>query len=62
MRIGWESQGEGAPVLLVHGLGYTRQGWGPQRELLARRYRVLSYDNRGIGESEIGRASCRERV
>jgi pimeloyl-ACP methyl ester carboxylesterase len=37
----------------VHGLGYTRQGWGPQRELLARRYRVLSYDNRGIGESEI---------
>jgi 3-oxoadipate enol-lactonase len=53
MNIAWESQGEGAPVLLVHGLGYTRQGWGPQRELLARSYRVLSYDNRGIGESEI---------
>ena len=53
MNIRWESQGEGAPLLLVHGLGYTRQGWGPQRELLARRYRVLSYDNRGIGESEI---------
>ena len=42
-----------APVLLMHGLGYTRQGWGPLRELLARRYRVLSFDNRGIGESEI---------
>jgi pimeloyl-ACP methyl ester carboxylesterase len=40
-------------VLLVHGLGYTREGWGPLRELLARRYRVLSFDNRGIGESEI---------
>jgi 3-oxoadipate enol-lactonase len=53
VRIVWEAQGEGAPVLLVHGLGYTRQGWGPLRELLARRYRVLSYDNRGIGESEI---------
>jgi len=53
VNIRWESQGEGAPLLLVHGLGYTRQGWGPQRELLARRYRVLSYDNRGIGESEI---------
>jgi pimeloyl-ACP methyl ester carboxylesterase len=53
MRIAWESQGEGAPVLLMHGLGYTRQGWGPLRELLARRYRVLSFDNRGIGESEI---------
>jgi pimeloyl-ACP methyl ester carboxylesterase len=53
VRIAWQSQGEGAPVLLVHGLGYTREGWGPQRGLLARRYRVLSYDNRGIGESEI---------
>jgi 3-oxoadipate enol-lactonase len=53
VRIAWESQGEGPPVLLVHGLGYTREGWGPLRALLARRYRVLSYDNRGIGESEI---------
>ena len=53
MNIRWESQGDGAPVLLLHGLGYTREGWGPLRELLARRYRVLSYDNRGIGESAI---------
>ena len=28
MRIAWESQGEGAPVLLMHGLGYTRRGLG----------------------------------
>jgi pimeloyl-ACP methyl ester carboxylesterase len=53
VNVVWEAQGEGAPVLLVHGLGYTRQGWGLLRDLLARRYRVLSYDNRGIGESEI---------
>jgi 3-oxoadipate enol-lactonase len=53
VRIAWESQGDGAAVLLVHGLGYTRAGWGPLREHLARRYRVLSFDNRGIGESDI---------
>jgi pimeloyl-ACP methyl ester carboxylesterase len=53
VRLAWEAQGDGAPVLLVHGLGYTREGWGPARELLARRYRVFSFDNRGIGESEI---------
>jgi pimeloyl-ACP methyl ester carboxylesterase len=53
MRLAWESQGTGTPVLLMHGLGYTRQGWGPARELLARRYRVVSFDNRGIGESAI---------
>lgn len=53
MRIAWETQGAGAPLLLVQGLGYTRQGWGPARDRLAARYRVVSYDNRGIGESEI---------
>jgi len=53
LRLAWEAHGDGAPVLLVHGLGYTRQGWGPLRGLLASRFRVLSYDNRGIGESEI---------
>jgi len=53
MKLALDSQGEGSPLLLVHGLGYTRQGWGPARELLARRYRVLSFDNRGIGASEI---------
>jgi 3-oxoadipate enol-lactonase len=53
VKLKWEAQGGGAPLLLVHGLGYTREGWGPQRQLLARSYRVLSYDNRGIGESEI---------
>jgi len=53
MRIAWESQGAGMPLLLVQGLGYTRRGWGPARERLAKRYRVVSYDNRGIGESDI---------
>jgi pimeloyl-ACP methyl ester carboxylesterase len=53
VRIAWEAQGGGAPLLLVQGLGYTREGWGPARERLAERYRVVSYDNRGIGESEI---------
>jgi pimeloyl-ACP methyl ester carboxylesterase len=53
VRIAWESQGTGAPLLLVQGLGYTRRGWGPTRERLAERYRVVSYDNRGIGESDI---------
>src|SRR5205814_6195516 len=53
LNIRWESQGSGAPVLLLQGLGYTREGWGPLRERLAHRFRVLSYDNRGIGESEI---------
>jgi pimeloyl-ACP methyl ester carboxylesterase len=36
----------------VHGLGYARWGWEPVVDLLAERYDVILFDNRGIGESE----------
>ncbi len=52
MRIAWEERGEGHPLLLSMGLGYARWGWGPIVAPLAERYRVLAYDNRGIGESD----------
>ena len=52
MRIAWESRGDGPPLLLIHGLGYARWGWEPVADRLAERFRVLLFDNRGIGESE----------
>jgi 3-oxoadipate enol-lactonase len=52
VRIAWERQGSGAPVLLIQGLGYARWGWEPVVEPLARSYDVLTFDNRGIGESD----------
>ncbi len=51
--IAWEEAGRGAPVLLIHGLGYPRWGWEPLVPLLATKYRVLSFDNRGIGASSV---------
>jgi 3-oxoadipate enol-lactonase len=51
-RIAWERRGEGAPVVLVHGLGYARWGWEPVADLLAERFEVVLLDNRGIGESD----------
>jgi 3-oxoadipate enol-lactonase len=52
VRIAWEAAGDGPPLLLIHGLGYARWGWGPVLAPLAERFRVLSFDNRGIGESD----------
>jgi pimeloyl-ACP methyl ester carboxylesterase len=52
MRIASEERGSGFPLLLVMGLGYGRWGWEPLLEPLAERYRVIWYDNRGIGESD----------
>jgi pimeloyl-ACP methyl ester carboxylesterase len=52
MNIRWESHGEGSTLLLIQGLGYGRWGWDPVVPGLAERYRVLTFDNRGIGESD----------
>lgn len=54
VRLAWEEQGTGDPVLLVQGLGYTREGWSRVPSLLAERFRVLVFDNRGMGESGHG--------
>ncbi len=51
VELAWQSSGSGAPVLLIHGLGYGRWGWAPLESRLAQRFTVISFDNRGIGAS-----------
>lgn len=53
VRIAYESRGEGEPLLLMHGLGYGRWGWEPVLDGFAEDLRVLYYDNRGIGDSDV---------
>lgn len=50
--IAWERRGSGSPLLLVQGIGLARWGWGPALDLLAERFEVFAYDNRGIGQSD----------
>jgi pimeloyl-ACP methyl ester carboxylesterase len=47
----WESAGAGEPVLLVMGLGMPATGWWRTIPVLAERFRVLAFDNRGSGRS-----------
>lgn len=44
---------DGALIVGVHGLGASRMGWGRIGEHLARRYRVVAYDQRGHGDSSV---------
>ncbi len=53
VSIAFESYGDGPALLLIMGLGYGRWGWGPVVGPLAERYRVLVFDNRGYGESDV---------
>jgi pimeloyl-ACP methyl ester carboxylesterase len=48
----FESAGRGPAVLLVMGFGMDLSGWWRTVPVLARRFRVLAFDNRGVGRSE----------
>jgi pimeloyl-ACP methyl ester carboxylesterase len=52
-KIYWDEQGAGAPVLLIMGLGYPSALWYRTRPVLARQYRTLAFDNRGVGLSDV---------
>ena len=52
-RIYWDEQGQGQPLLLIMGLGYTSVMWHRTRPLLAQHLRTIAFDNRGVGLSEV---------
>lgn len=51
-RLAYSVRGEGPPVLFIQGVGVHGDGWRPQVDALAARYRCLSFDNRGMGRSQ----------
>src|SRR5579862_1111171 len=55
VRIHWEEQGSGTPVVLVMGHRYSSVMWYPIIPALAAEHRVIWFDNRGTGESDMTR-------
>jgi 3-oxoadipate enol-lactonase len=52
VRLHWEDTGgSGPPVLLIMGLGMNATGWWRTIPALAE-FRVIAFDNRGVGRSE----------
>jgi len=51
MIMAFEEQGSGPVVVLLHGYPLSRAMWAAQRQALARRYRVVTPDIRGMGET-----------
>ncbi len=52
--ISYSDQGEGEPIVLIHGFALDKRQWDPQvEELVSNGHRVLTYDMRGFGESDL---------
>ena len=50
-EIRYVDEGEGFPILLIHGLAGDHTAWNPQIEAWRGRHRVLATDTRGAGRS-----------
>jgi pimeloyl-ACP methyl ester carboxylesterase len=51
VRIGYDDQGRGIPLVMLHGFPHDRTLWAQQRIALGRRARCIVPDLRGFGES-----------
>lgn len=54
-RIYWQEHGSGPPVLLIMGLSFSSEMWFRILPQVAASYRTLTFDNRGIGQSDVPR-------
>ncbi|MEZ2389504.1 alpha/beta fold hydrolase [bacterium RCC_150] len=52
--LAWTEEGSGEPLLLVAGKAPGMAGWDPVVANLARSFRVIWFDHRGIGASAEG--------
>jgi 3-oxoadipate enol-lactonase len=52
-KIYWDEQGQGAPLLLIMGLGYASAMWHRIRPALSQNFRTIAFDNRGVGLSDV---------
>jgi 3-oxoadipate enol-lactonase len=52
IRLHYQVQGDGPPLVLAHGYAASSAMWRHQLPVLLERYRVITYDARGHGESD----------
>ena len=50
--LAYSDQGEDLPLVFLHGFPFNRAMWQPQEQALVSRFRIISVDLRGHGESD----------
>ena len=54
-KLYWEEHGSGEPILMIMGLSFTLDMWFRITPALSKRYRLILFDNRGVGRSDTPR-------
>jgi 3-oxoadipate enol-lactonase len=52
INVNYIEAGSGDPLLLIMGFGGDHLAWGFQTPVFAQKYRVIAFDNRGVGQSD----------
>jgi 3-oxoadipate enol-lactonase len=53
IRLHYDIEGEGPPLLLITGLGGHSGVWATVKPLLVTRFKLITFDNRGTGRSDV---------
>jgi 3-oxoadipate enol-lactonase len=53
IRVHYEVSGQGDAVLLISGLSAPSVGWALQVKALSSRFQVVTFDNRGVGQTDL---------
>lgn len=52
INIAYDVSGKGEPLVLIMGLGGTRQSWVFQKRAFSKHFKVITFDSRGMGKSD----------
>jgi len=53
IEIAYKIDGSGDPIILIGGFGMVKEGWLQQVTDVEKHFRIITFDNRGVGESTV---------
>jgi 3-oxoadipate enol-lactonase len=52
INIDYNVEGKGEPLIMISGGSTTKSAWMYQTRLFKKYYRTITFDNRGVGQSD----------